>query len=364
MEELDASPSADTVVEPTAARRRKRLVPRSAVVAALAVLGILAGATGAGWLVAHSRMVAVPAVAGLSAADARAALEAGQLGYVVDASQVSVSVPAGSVISQEPAAGLRVMPGSPVRVVLSVGPQTLAVPDVVGLSVRDARTALEALGLVVRVAEVATSTREPVVLATKPSAGTGANVGDGVLLTVPAEADLDLLAVYDLRGVAVLVDPMPPASTSADPSMEVARRLSALLQAAGASVTSTRTGRGDSEGDRLDVIRSSAADILIGVDVASASDLGLQVVYRTDGAAAARARSLAERIARELSGTGAQTPAMPSADPLVTAFGKAACRVIAGDAGRDVAASPDAAAWADRTARAIYQGLGAALAAE
>lgn len=93
--------------------------------------------------------VAVPDQTGRPEAEATAALS-GQ-GFVVRTSQAySGSVPAGSVVSQDPAGGTA-PPGSAVRLVISRGPEMVAVPDVFRLPEAEARAALEGAGLSVEV---------------------------------------------------------------------------------------------------------------------------------------------------------------------------------------------------------------------
>ena len=61
--------------------------------------------------------------------------------------QASATVPAGSVISQTPAPGTLVGPGSPVDLVVSLGPLPVTVPNLFGLLQSTAVTTLQNLGL-------------------------------------------------------------------------------------------------------------------------------------------------------------------------------------------------------------------------
>ena len=94
------------------------------------------------------QLVAVPDVVDLPEADALDALDAAGLvpGDVSEA--YSDSIVAGHVISSDPAADAEVAPGSAVAYVRSLGPQLVAVPDVVDLPEADALDALDAAGLV------------------------------------------------------------------------------------------------------------------------------------------------------------------------------------------------------------------------
>ncbi|MFO7532894.1 MAG: PASTA domain-containing protein, partial [Candidatus Limnocylindrales bacterium] len=87
---------------------------------------------------------AVPDLADLPEADALAALEAADLlpGEVTEATDASII--AGNVISSDPAADAEVTRGTEVDYVLSLGPETTAVPDLADLPEADALAALEA----------------------------------------------------------------------------------------------------------------------------------------------------------------------------------------------------------------------------
>ena len=59
--------------------------------------------------------------------------------------------PAGTVISQQPAAGATFQPGQTVVVQVSTGPQLVNVPDPIGMTVQDATQLLEDAGFQVKV---------------------------------------------------------------------------------------------------------------------------------------------------------------------------------------------------------------------
>jgi serine/threonine-protein kinase len=65
--------------------------------------------------------------------------------------QTSTDVPDGQVISESPAAGTPVLPGSTVTVVVSTGPPLVSLPDTTGQDVDQATAELQALGLKVSV---------------------------------------------------------------------------------------------------------------------------------------------------------------------------------------------------------------------
>ena len=95
--------------------------------------------------------VAVPDVTGLRAADAVSRLEAA--GLRAETGEVESDEPRGTVVEQEPAAGVKVERGSSVRLDVSAGPAPVAVPESSGLPEDEATTQLEELGFRVRVVE-------------------------------------------------------------------------------------------------------------------------------------------------------------------------------------------------------------------
>jgi beta-lactam-binding protein with PASTA domain len=128
--------------------------------------------------------VPVPDVAGLSAADGQAAIEAVGLVAATE-EQPSTDVEAGLVIETSPAAGTQVDPASTVTMIVSTGPSTIPVPDVTGQAAADAQAALEAEGFVVTTTEESSmEVEEGLVISTNPVAGTEVAPGTTVDMTV------------------------------------------------------------------------------------------------------------------------------------------------------------------------------------
>jgi beta-lactam-binding protein with PASTA domain len=92
-------------------------------------------------------MVAVPTVEGLTQDDATTALTGAKLKVGIITQQTSNTVATGKVISQDGASGSSLAEGSSVSLVISSGPQMVAVPTVEGLTQDDATTALTAAQL-------------------------------------------------------------------------------------------------------------------------------------------------------------------------------------------------------------------------
>ncbi len=126
--------------------------------------------------------VAVPKVVGATEEDAASELQA--LGFLVTVEEAySQDVPRGRVISQEPGKGAQLQPGNAVTIVVSLGPEQFAMPNVVGMG-RDAAVArLTELGLRVNVAIVPGQGGSLVVFQ-EPATGTIVHEGDTVSIYV------------------------------------------------------------------------------------------------------------------------------------------------------------------------------------
>jgi len=120
----------------------------------------------------HGAEVQVPALKGMTVADARSETSGLGLNLDVDNRYYSGDVAAGHILSQSPAAGTVVRREWHVRVAESLGPQKVDVPDTVGLNDRVAELELRRAGL--EVGETArlpwAGTAEGTVLAQDPPA--------------------------------------------------------------------------------------------------------------------------------------------------------------------------------------------------
>ncbi len=98
--------------------------------------------------------IPVPAVAGKTESDAKAALEAvGLVAAIAPKGVNSVSVPEGSVLSQSPNVGTLIA-GETVTLTLSKGPRMIEVPNLVGRQVGAATKELQDLGFQVKVENI------------------------------------------------------------------------------------------------------------------------------------------------------------------------------------------------------------------
>lgn len=125
---------------PVRQRRRKR----GWLIALLILLLAVGGAAAGGWYLAAGpgKQVAVPGVIGMDQAAATAALQQVGLSLQVSGEEYSETVAKGLIISADPEPGASAANGSAVSVVLSLGPERYAVPQLTGLTVEQATAAL------------------------------------------------------------------------------------------------------------------------------------------------------------------------------------------------------------------------------
>ena len=130
--------------------------------------------------------VTVPDVTGQTQSAATTVLAGAGLGLGNITQEYSASVSAGRVASQSPQASLQAEAGSLVDLVLSLGPQPIDVPNVVGLSQTDATTAITGAGFTVgQITETASDTIPAgSVISQSPAAGTMAVPNSLINLTI------------------------------------------------------------------------------------------------------------------------------------------------------------------------------------
>ncbi|MEK7817008.1 MAG: PASTA domain-containing protein, partial [Actinomycetota bacterium] len=115
----------------------------------LALLAALALAAGGVYLFATSQKATVDVanVVGMTRQQAEETLKARQLDADVEAEEYSDTVPAGTVIRQNPEAGSKLKEGGSVRLVLSRGSSRVAVPDIAGQTASYGESKLREAGL-------------------------------------------------------------------------------------------------------------------------------------------------------------------------------------------------------------------------
>jgi YD repeat-containing protein len=138
------------------------------------------------------RMVQVPNVAGMSPEEAQSAIMGAQLLLGSSTMANSDTVPIGSIISQSPAAGSSVPQWSSVDLVISLGPPTTTVPDVVGMGREDGEAAILASGLSLGAVTTAHSNTVPEgsIISQNPVQGTEVYFGTGVDFVISLGPDI------------------------------------------------------------------------------------------------------------------------------------------------------------------------------
>ena len=180
--------------------------------------------------------IPVPDVVGQPQNTAIAAIQAVALTVGAITPQASATVPAGTVISQSPAAGINVALGSPVNIVVSSGPGQVAVPNVVSLTQAAAITAIQGAGLTIGTITQATSATVAAgsVISQSPVAGISVALGSPVdfvvssgtapptNVLVPNVVNLtQAAAITAIQGVALTVGTITQATSATVPAGSV-----------------------------------------------------------------------------------------------------------------------------------------------
>ncbi|MGH8934667.1 MAG: Stk1 family PASTA domain-containing Ser/Thr kinase [Acidimicrobiia bacterium] len=142
----------------------------------------------------------VPNLVGLARQEAESLIvqQGFEVGTITE--QPHEEVPAGVVTEQAPGEGETATPGSPINLVVSTGPEVIALPDLAGRSERDAIFQLASLELQANsVEEFSDEVAEDFVIRTEPPAGT--EVRKGEVITLVISSGPAPVAVPDLRGM-------------------------------------------------------------------------------------------------------------------------------------------------------------------
>lgn len=344
---------------------RPPLVPTAVWVSAgiaFAVLALIA----AGILTATSlARVAVPDIVGQSLGVATTRLQEAGLEVKVTERRFS-TLPKDQVIEQTPSAGSQAQKGDTISLVVSAGSEEFSMPDVVGQGLTLAKGTLEGKGLVVVVEYVVSEDASDTVMSTSPAAGTTVRTGDTVRVQVATTSASGVtLQPYDLKGVDVVIDAAPPGSgVTSDPSMEVSRKLRALLEAADASVTMLRSSTTSStlDADRARLASETSATVAVGFVVASTGDAGR--VVSTEGTTTAGeappSAAIAAQIAQELGLTAPPVVSNAGTSDIVLQSTRAPwVRISLGSASqRDDEVHFADSEWLDTVAQSVYTAIG------
>ena len=153
-------------------------------------------------------MAAVPNVEGLTQDAANTAITGAKLKVGTITQQTSNTVATGKVISQVPASRSSMAEGSPVNLVISSGPQMVAVPNAERLTQDDATTAVTAakltVGTVTRQASNMVATGK--VISQDPASGTSVAEDSPVNLVISSGPQM----MTTVPNVAGLLRPLRP----------------------------------------------------------------------------------------------------------------------------------------------------------
>ncbi|WP_323374998.1 Stk1 family PASTA domain-containing Ser/Thr kinase [Streptomyces sp. RB17] len=174
---------------PVPPRRSRRLVLTIAA-AVLVVFGVGAGV----WYINSGQFTKVPPLLSKTEAQARDRLESAGLEVGQVKRAYNDTVRRGTVIGTDPAPGARIRDHDSVTLTISLGPETVNVPDVTGRPLAEARARLKADGLepgmVTR--EFSEDVAKGSVIATTPQAGTQRHAGSAIALTVSRGRPIDV----------------------------------------------------------------------------------------------------------------------------------------------------------------------------
>lgn len=292
---------------------RKRFIARGAYLFAI-LLGTVVLALGAyaGWSYLN-RPTTAPDVVGKSRAAAEVNLlqrgmEVGAVVYRAGDFEKDV------VLSQSPAAGAPMPVGGSVDLVVSAGPGTTQVPEVVGLGFDLAAGRLEMAGIPFDIDYELSNESSGTVLAVDPPENTALRPGDSVVLVLALDAiSARQVLPFELAGLSVAIQPGELPSTQRDITLAVANRLGGLLEISGVDVLYTRdrlTTAEELSPERMATrIDAASPDILVVIDADASVDGGVRITYgagsiedssTANADATERARRIADVTARGL----------------------------------------------------------------
>ncbi len=343
---------------------RQALIGRRSIVTVGIVVAALVVALAAFFLIASARSVAVPDVTGMTLTEAETQLSAAGLSVEVTERRFSAE-PEDTVLAQLPLAGQEASKGEVVMLVVSAGSEDFPMPDVIGAPVTVAQETLESKGLIVVLEAIVSEADIDTVLASTPAPGAQVRTGDRVVLQVAASTAPGVtLQPYSLAGVAITLDPAPPSDGLDDIQLEIARRLRALLEASGATVTILRTSSDTetTEASRAELATAATSTVAVGFDLTPAPQVGRVIQSPSQASAQVLSASalLSSAIASELVSVAPPvTSDTTPIDPVLSAAGVPWIRVLLGSAtareDQELFKDPS---WADKVARAVYTGLG------
>ncbi len=152
----------------------------------------------------HGGEVTVPNFAGMSITEASNAALSKRLDLKIDNKFYSTVVPAGRILSQAPAAGSTVRKKWQVRVTVSLGPQQVSIPDVVGQPQREAAMNIRRMSLDLgAIAHIGAPGDPDIVLAQTPPPNAGVDRPQvSLLLSQSSDASSDTFVMPSFVGMS------------------------------------------------------------------------------------------------------------------------------------------------------------------
>ncbi|MFG3014706.1 Stk1 family PASTA domain-containing Ser/Thr kinase [Streptomyces cinerochromogenes] len=249
---------------PVPPRRRPARPPRTVLLVIAAVL--LVFGVGAGvWYINSGQFTKVPPLLAQTEARAKERLETAGLEVGQVKRAYSDTVERGTVIGSDPAPGARIRDHDSVTLTVSLGPETVNVPNVAGQSLAKARARLKADGLepgmVTR--EVSEDVPRGSVIRTAPEAGTKRHAGSAIALVVSKGRPVD---VPDVTGDDL--DSARQELTDAGLKVKVAaKRINSEYDAGEVAAQSPGEGRPAAEGDTVTLTLSKGPEMIEVPDV-------------------------------------------------------------------------------------------------
>lgn len=145
--------------------------------------------------------VQIPDLVGMEQTEAQKTVEDAKLKYEKKSEEYSKDIPAGYVISQDPGymPNYNIKEGSTITVVISLGQNLVTVPKVTGLTMDEATSQLENLGLIVNVEETYSSTVQSGYVI-EQSIKADEEIDAGETITIKVSKGIEKVTVPDLTG--------------------------------------------------------------------------------------------------------------------------------------------------------------------
>ncbi|MGW3461046.1 Stk1 family PASTA domain-containing Ser/Thr kinase [Streptomyces olivaceoviridis] len=249
---------------PVPPRRRPARPPR-AVLAVIAAVLVVFGVGAGVWYINSGQFTKVPPLLAKTEAQAKERLKAAGLDVGQVKRAYSDTVERGTVIGSDPAPGARIRDHDSVTLTVSLGPETVNVPNVAGQSLAKARARLKADDLEPGMVTRAFSDDVPrgSVIGTTPEAGTERHAGSAIALIVSKGSPID---VPDVTG-----DDLESAKqelTDAGLKVKVAeKRVNSEYDEGEVAAQSPGDGRQAAEGDTVTLTLSKGPEMIEVPDV-------------------------------------------------------------------------------------------------